>query len=229
MRLVILLDVGNGALHEQLAMVDEGDGVAHLLDSRHVVGGEHDRGSLLLKALDEVLEQGTVDRVETAEGFVEDHEFRFVYKRCDDLHLLLVTLGKFLHSATSLATEVEDLHIFAHDDAQACGIAPFQLPEIHDLVFDAHFIVKPAFLGHVSDLSAGLQGSRNAVDGDRPRIADEQTVDDAQEGCLSGAVRTEKTADFTFLNVETDVIEGLRGGIVLHQAVDFEYVHCYLV
>ena len=75
-------------------MVDERDVVAELFGRRHVVGGEDDGGTLLLKVEDFVLEEVGVDWVETAEGFVQNQEGGFMQDGGDELYLLLHTFRR---------------------------------------------------------------------------------------------------------------------------------------
>ena len=60
--LVGLLDILDTVFHQQIPMVDKGDVAAHLLNGRHVVGGEHDGGAPVVQPCDKFLKQSAVDR-----------------------------------------------------------------------------------------------------------------------------------------------------------------------
>ena len=88
------LDLAHGAGEDDVAVVDEADGVAHLFDLVHAVGGEEDGAALFAEVDEGVHEEGGVDGIEAAEGLVHDDELGLVEQGGDELDLLLHALGE---------------------------------------------------------------------------------------------------------------------------------------
>ncbi len=88
------LNLAHGAGEDDDAVVDEADGVAHLFDLIHAVGGEEDGSSLLAEVDEGVDEQAGVDGIEAAEGLVHDDELGLVQQGGNELDLLLHSLGE---------------------------------------------------------------------------------------------------------------------------------------
>src|SRR6185437_9199215 len=92
---VMSLDLAHGAGEDEMPIVDEADVVAELFDLVHAVRGEQNGTPRLAKLDENVLEDGSVDRVEAAEWLVHDDELRLVKERRDELDLLLHSLREF--------------------------------------------------------------------------------------------------------------------------------------
>ena len=104
-------------------------------------------------------------------------------------------------------------------------LAPLQQAEVHDLVFDTHLVVQPAFLRHISDEAVGMARCRFSIDCYRAGIAHEYGVDDSEQCGFSCAVRAEKSAYRAGFDVEAHVVESSLVGIMLGKAGYFKYVH----
>ena len=91
---VAAFDLAHASGEDEVAAIDEGDGVAELFDLVHAVGGEEDGSTLIAEVNEGVLEKRGVDRVEAAERLVHDDELGIVQQCGDELNLLLHALGE---------------------------------------------------------------------------------------------------------------------------------------
>src|SRR5439155_19064074 len=91
------LDAGaellDGALSDELPLVDDGDVAAEALDDLQDVGGEEDRGAARDHALEHRLERAGGDRVHSLERLVEEENARAVDDGGGERELLLHAVG----------------------------------------------------------------------------------------------------------------------------------------
>src|SRR6478735_1471063 len=86
----------HGLIQHLAAAVDHDHTVTEFFCLRHHMGGEQDGGAAKAFGADHFLEQADADRIQAAEGFIEDQQFRPVHDRADELHPLQHSLGKVL-------------------------------------------------------------------------------------------------------------------------------------
>src|SRR5580704_7507320 len=116
---ITALDLAHAAGEDEMTARDEGDGVADFFDLIHAMGAEEDGLALLAQVDEGVHEEGGVDGIEAAEGFVHDDEVGFVEEGGDELDLLLHALRELFGF---LGDGFGDLHLFAPDvGAFGCG------------------------------------------------------------------------------------------------------------
>ncbi len=72
------LDIGEGAVEDLAALEDHEDEVAEGFGGVHIVSAEDDSGAGLAQFEDGLAYGIGIDGVESAEGFIEDEEFRLV-------------------------------------------------------------------------------------------------------------------------------------------------------
>jgi len=89
-------DAGDALVEDLVTGVDHHHPVTDLFGLEHDVCGEDHRGAPFVLFDDQLAQQSHVDRVQPAEGFVEDQQVRFVQDRGQELDFLLHPLGEFL-------------------------------------------------------------------------------------------------------------------------------------
>jgi hypothetical protein len=125
---VAVADVADRVVEDLLPVVDHDDVVAELLGLDHDVRREDDRGALLVLLADQVAEQPHVDRVEPAEGLVEDQQVRLVEHGRDELDLLLHALAEFLAALVPDAGEFDFLEPRGDLVVESRGDTPLSRP-----------------------------------------------------------------------------------------------------
>ena len=63
-----------GPIEHFVTFIDHEDTVAHLLGNIHVMSAEQDGCSFVSQIQNRLLQQVEIDRIEPAEGFVENHQ-----------------------------------------------------------------------------------------------------------------------------------------------------------
>src|SRR5438132_12661828 len=91
---VLVAEFGEGAFGEELARLDDAEGVAELLDFTHDVRGEDDRFAVVAAFADERGYRASGHDVEASGGLIEGHDRRIVTERARDGGLLLHAGGK---------------------------------------------------------------------------------------------------------------------------------------
>ncbi len=65
------------------------------------MGAEDDGGAFLLKAQDHILHDIGIDRIQSAEGFIQDDDLWLMNDRCNELKLLFHPLAEGFHLLVS--------------------------------------------------------------------------------------------------------------------------------
>jgi len=74
-------EVTDGAVDQELSVVQERDIVAHLLDLAEEVGAHEDRPALARQRLDDIADLRHAPRIQARSGLVEDEQFGLVEER----------------------------------------------------------------------------------------------------------------------------------------------------
>ena len=82
------LELGRGAGHQHLAMIDDGHAVAQTIGLFHVVGGEQDRDALGPEAADQLPQRESTLRIQAGGWLVQKEHRRPVGDGPGDLHPL---------------------------------------------------------------------------------------------------------------------------------------------
>ena len=207
---VLVFDFGKSAAENNPGVVDKGDVVAELFGRGHVVGGEYDGGPFGFEAEDFAFEDVGIDRVEAAEGFVEDEELGVVEHGDDELDLLLHAFGEFFDGAVPPAGNVETFEPLAKVLLGSGLVEAFEAGEVDGLLAHTHFFVETALFGEVADMQDIVVGHGVTVEEDGAAVGGDNAVDDADERCLAGSVGAEKTENGAAADVQGDIVEGLE-------------------
>src|SRR5271157_4250811 len=201
---VPVLNGAEGAVQHLPAAEDHEDVVAHGFRKLHVVGAEDDRDAAPAEIQNGGADGVRAHRVETAEGFVQDEEFRFGDYGGDELNLLAHALAERFHLVGGAAGQVqprEPLRDFGFDAA-----AGTQLPVEFQQCLDRHFLVKAALFGKVSDkVRAGFRPALSEK-ADVPAVGIKDVHDHAHRGGFARAVRPDKPVDRTLGYREGEVV-----------------------
>ena len=106
----LLLDAGQRAVVDQLALTDDHDPLAEALDVLHVVAGDqHGRAVLLAVLEDELADRALGGQVEADRGLVEEHDPRAVEQGRQELHLHALAQREAADLNVELLADAEDL------------------------------------------------------------------------------------------------------------------------
>ena len=173
------LDLAQRPFDQDLPFRDQADVVAELLDLFHAVRGEEDRPAVFFEFEDDVAQQRRVDRVEAAEGFVEDDQARLGQDRSDELELLLHALGELLGFLAGPVAEVETVEPVA-DPLGGLGAGPaLEFGEVAELFAHLEFFVEAAFFGQIPHLLLTRRPDELPVEADRALVRDRDVGDHA--------------------------------------------------
>src|SRR5271163_2518286 len=89
------------AFGQKFSGLDDADGVAEFFDFGHDVGGEDDGFAAVAALADELDDGARGHNVETAGGFVEDHDWRVVDECAGNGGFLLLAGGEFVAAAVA--------------------------------------------------------------------------------------------------------------------------------
>src|SRR5260370_13821431 len=104
---ILFAKLGESAFREELAVVDDANGVAELLDFAHNVYGEDDGLAVVAAFADESGDGACRHDVEAKSGFIEDHNGRVVNKSACDGGFLLHASGELVAAAGAKAVYVQ--------------------------------------------------------------------------------------------------------------------------
>ncbi len=126
---VPLLHIPHGTAKNNLSSVDEAKRVAQPFRLIHLMGRKDDGLFPLLQFLQDIFQQYLVHRIQAGERLVKHYQLRIVNNRADELHLLLVSLGKFIRAAEFLTSPVPTARASARlpsgrPPARARGVRP---------------------------------------------------------------------------------------------------------
>jgi len=117
----------------------------------HLVGAHDDGRAAVTFFFEQVFHHLRVHRVERAEGFIDDHYFRFVHQRGDQLGFLLHTLAELFNLLLPRISQVELFQIVIDAPPGLAFFEPFQSGEINKTAFQLNILVKPAFFRQITD------------------------------------------------------------------------------
>ena len=144
------LDLGDRPGQHELAVIDERDRVAQLLDRLHLVRREDERRPSLPHPLERLLEQRDVHRIQPDERLVHDQDRGLVEDRGDQLDLLLVALRELLGPALLVFRDSEARQPLPCARGRDVARDAVQRREEHELPEHLEPGVQPALLGQVA-------------------------------------------------------------------------------
>jgi hypothetical protein len=179
--------------------------LAQLLHLFQAVAGEDDRLAPVAQREEGVLKQFRVDRVQTAEGFVQQGKFGTVDQSRENLDLLLVPLAQLVEAAALAIGDVEALEARVDGDRGLSGFHAVEAGEEQQLLSHLHLGVEPALFRHVTEAAALSLPYGRAPPPDGPFVGPQDIQHHAHRRGLSRTVRTEKAEDDALRNGEAEV------------------------
>ena len=207
-----------GAHLHQAAVTHDTDAVAEQHGLGHVVRDEH-RGyaERPLDLPEALLQPGAGDRVEGAEGLVEQHHRGLRGERAGDRDALRLAAGELVREAVAhgRGVELDEVEEGVHAGVDAATVPAEERRGDGDVFGDGAVGEEPEALEDVPDAAA--QGRRfnrahvATVDEHRTRRRVEEAVDQPERGGLPGARSAEQAEHLAALDAERDTVD--RAGV----------------
>ena len=209
-------DLVGRAVLDELAVLEDGDPVAHLDGLVDVVRDEDDGlADLGVQAQEVVLQAVAGDRVDRAEGLVHEHDRLAGGHRAGDADALALAAGELARVALGVALlEADELEQLADARPDAL-LVPTQQPRHRpDVVLHAHVGEQPDLLEDVADPAAQLGQVEAAhalpADGDVALGDVDQAVDHLHRGGLAAARWPDEHADLARGHAQRELADGRR-------------------
>jgi hypothetical protein len=229
------LEGGGGILHEDFAVVDDGDAVAELVGLFHVVGGEDDGDAFLAELADGLPHGESGLGVQAGGGLVEEEDFGPVGDGAGDLDALGEPAGELRGIGGGAVCEAELVEELGGAGlGLGTGEAEVQAME-GDVFGDGAGAVERVVLGDDADGAARDGRVRDDVDtGDADLAGGGQGARgaDADGGGFSGSVGAEQTEELPFVDRKGEAIDGgdgLFAGEDFFEVLDFDDHACWLL
>ena len=164
------------------------------------------------------------DRVQPAEGLVEDGQLGVVHQRRGQLDPLLVPVRQLLEPRAGSVAEAQAAEPFRGCLFRRCCVHLRELGQVSQLLTDLHLRVETPFLRHVAEAGSLLGSDGPSPPAHLASIGTHQAEDRPHGGGLARPVRTEEADDPTRRHAERRPIEGHHVPVPLGQIADLE--HC---
>ena len=158
------LDVGDAALGEDLAAIDDRDAGAQLLELGQDVAADDDGLAHRTELAEELAKLDPRARVETGRRLVEEQHLRVVDERVGEAQPLLHAARQVLDVGVALVAEIDQLEQVADHPAPAGRRQPVAAGEEVEVLPDLHVVVDPERVRHEPEDAPDLVG----VPGHRP-------------------------------------------------------------
>ena len=168
--------------------------------------GKQNGRALIAQFEDGFFQEVGIDGVEATERLVEDEDFRLVDDGGDELDFLLHTFREFLDFLVPPASDFKLVEPCFQAFLCFDFLYAFEFSQINGLLPDFHFLVKAAFFGQVADAGDVLLAKFLAVNQHLTRVGGGDLVEDADEGGLARAVRTQKAVYATLWNLDAHTV-----------------------
>src|SRR5581483_10342975 len=212
----------DGALRQDAAGTDDGNGVAELLRLIHVVRGNEHARALLAHVPDEAPDFTAGVRVEARRGLVQDQQRRLRHHGDADQELAPQAAGEVAGGLARVRRQGQRLHEVVGPRLSLPRRKPVQPAEEGQVLVRAQVEIWHRLLGHDAHEPLRLPGPADDVRAeyrDRAAGGRELAGDLAHHGRLAGAVRAEQGEDAPARDVEVDTVIGEHAlGIALRQA-----------
>lgn len=203
---------------DQLSLLEKQDAVRELFDFLEGVGGEKERSSATFDDfnLEEAAEIGGGERIEAAGGFVKEKDGGFVEEGAGKSKAVGHAGGESAHLAVELPGNLQPFG-GARDSladggrrkivhgGEECKI--FTGGKARVKTFVAAGVIAELFSGERAFLLGVVAADEGAA-----ACGNDKSGEDAQEGCLSGAVRADQGDGFAAAKFEADAGESALGG-----------------
>ena len=220
----LLFQLGEMAVVEDFAVIDDHDAAAELFDVVEVVGGEQHRGAKF--AIDGAQKMADVifgDYVEADGGLVEEEERGIVEERGGEVAAHTFAEGKFAYWRVQVIADIENgvemfhacIEVALRDVVDAAeefegfddGDVPPELGALAEDDADGFYILAALAVGDV------------AVDADFAAGGDQDAGEHLDRGGFSGAVGADVTDHFAAFDCEADAIHGGDGAVIADEKI----------
>ena len=185
------------------------DCVAKPLGNIHIVCGEDHGGAGLSHLKDRLPQDLHVDRVQPAEGFVQDQQLRLRDDGGDELNLLRHAFRQSVNPLVSPAGRIEPVQPIV--DGLTTSVAALQAGVVVQQTADVHAAVEPAFLRQITDPIIGRLSRPLSQHGYGAGIGLKNAKDHPQGRCLARSVRTNKAINAAGRDQQ---IQGVNGHLL---------------
>src|SRR5271168_2806293 len=155
---VFIAKLGEGAFGKKFSGLDDADGVAEFFDFGHDVGGEDDGFAAVAALADELDDGARGHNVETAGGFVEDHDWRVVDECAGNGGFLLLAGGEFVAAAVAEFVHVQAVENFFDALFEGSFVQTVEAAEIFDKFLGSEARVQGGGGGEKPDAGADFFG-----------------------------------------------------------------------
>ena len=194
--------LGDAPVGDDLAPVEDGDGVAQLLHQLQLVAGEHDRRSPVGLLPQDGGQHVDPHRVEAGEGLVEHQQVGPVDEGRRQLHPLLVAEGQVVDLVPGPVGHAQPLDPLGRGRLGVGRLHPRQPAEELELVGHPHLGIEAPLLGHVADPAAGDVVDGRPVELDVAAVGLGQAEDDAHGGGLARPVAPDQAPHLALRTVK---------------------------
>ena len=207
-------EVGRGSGLQDVSILQHRDAVAEPQCLIHVVG-DHDHGFVetLLQVQELTLEFMTGNRVERAEGFIEQDDAGIGSEGSRKGHALALPAGQFngITRAKPLRVEMHEVQERVHPARSPFGFPAEQQRHEADVLFDGPMRQQSGVLLHVPDAAPEIDGIfdsyRFTMNVNLSRTGISQPVEHPEQGRFAGPAFPDQDQGFTFNHFEIDVLE----------------------
>jgi hypothetical protein len=215
--LVAADDLLDGAGDLELALLDDGDGVAEAVELAQDVAADHDADALAGDLAQDLAQLAAGERVEAVGGLVEQQQLGAVDQGAGDREALAHALAHLGDAGLGLAAEVEDLQELG--DAGAGGLVGLAvaLGEELQVAGGGHAGVEGGAVAEeadaLADLVAGGPGVA-AVPQHAALVGALQGGEDPQGGALAGAVGADQGEHLAALDRQVEALHRVAHAVV---------------
>ena len=152
-----LLDVGHAALGEYLAVIDDGDARAELLELGKDVAADHDRLAERPELAEELAQLDPGPRIEAGRRLVEEQDLRVVDERVGEAQPLLHAPREALDVRVALVAEIDEVEEVADHPPPPIGRDAVAAGEEVEILPDLHVVVDAEDVRHEAEDAACLR------------------------------------------------------------------------
>ena len=195
---------------DDVAVVDDRDALADVLDKLELVAREEDSRTTSRLTPQNLGEGVNRDRVEPGERLVKHEQVRFMQERSRELGALLVAVRELLEPRVGAVGEIEALEPPLGGRPRGAIVQPVEAPEVGELLADTHPRIEAALLGHVTELHPFGRLDGLAVPEHLARVELDETEHCPHRRRLPCPVRAEEAKHPPTLDRERAVVERLH-------------------
>src|SRR2546429_3210307 len=223
-------DLGGGAGHENLAVVEDVRAIGDRERLAHVVVRDEDADAALPQAADDLLDVPDRDRVDAREGLVEQEVLRVRDERPGDLEASPLAAGE---RVGRIGRQRRQPELGEELTRALSSLAARQLERLEDrqeILLDGELAEDRRLLREVADAHAaalvhGQTRDLFSLEEDPAAVGRQEAHHHVERRRLARAVRAQQADDLSALDVERHVVDDLPALEPLHQPLRDEPFH----